>query len=850
MATFFTHVMLRGNSIMHRGYRDGKRFNETVKYKPYLFVPNANGEYRSFVGKNPLAKIEFDSISDAKDFIEKYDGVSNFEWHGMDRWVYPFLNDRYRDGIEFDPSKIRVGFLDIETDSSGGFPNIKEADKIVTAITLSDGVRYRVWGLKEYDTSIRHPEMPVEVWENISYKHCKNESELLLDFLRVWREWDCDASSGWNTEGFDIPYLWKRLARSFGKETADQLSPYNSTRMRTFFDKMGRENETVDLHGIASLDYQQLYLKFKLQKQESYSLKAITTSELKVSKLDYESEGYETLDALYQRNHQLYIDYNIIDVARVVQLDKKMGYLNQVYAIAYDAKINLEDSITSVLLWDVIIHNKLMSRNIAVPRQRHNRKDEQISGAYVKNPRPGVYLWGLSFDLDSLYPHLIMQYNISPETFVCKIPGMKPEMVLEQDFKFSDWCDENYSMAGNGVLFRKDEQGIFAELMQEYYNDRKKYKNMMLDFERQREAEKLGANDPAKIAELTSLIIRYNNLQGAKKVGLNSAYGALSNQWFRYYNDDLAEAITLSGQVVIQWAGGNLNSWMNKTLKNKVEKDFVIASDTDSLLVTFEDFVTASFGGKLPDDEVRVVDFLDKVGNDVINPLLNKFYEELALRMNAYQQKMRMKREKIFSRGLWTGAKRYIMFVWDNEGVRYSTPKFVMTGIEAVRSSTPTACREWITEGAKVVLRGDQEELYNFIEATRVKFDAAPYAMVASNSSYNNKKNYVLGARGVPMAVAAGLNYNKLILERGLDTVKPRLNNGDRIKFSRLKMPNPTHEIWFGVPVDAANELFGLEPYIDREALWKTGFLSAMETLAESASLQTERRSSLDSFFF
>lgn len=849
MSQFYTHVMQRGNFILHRGYRDGKRFSERVPYKPYLFVPNKDGNYRTLVGDKPLAKMVFDSIGDARDFQEKYEGVSNFEWHGMDRWVYPFLYDRYGDGVQFDPQFLRVAYVDIEVDSEGGFPNIPLANKFINAITLSDGKKYVVWGLKHYDTTIRHTEMPQEVFDNLEYRNCRSEAELLTDFLRTWRDWDFDAVTGWNTEGFDIPYIWKRIAQLFGEEEADKLSPYNSTKKRKFFDKMGRENETVDLHGIASLDYQQLYLKFKLQKQESYSLKAITTSELKATKLDYESQGYDSLDDLYQRDHQMFMDYNIIDVARVVQLDNKMGYLNQVYAIAYDAKINLEDSITSVLLWDVIIHNKLMGRNVAVPKQKHNHKDEQIAGAYVKAPRAGVYDWGLSFDLDSLYPHLIMQFNISPETLVMKVPGIDPDVILADGFDLKDYCDHDYAMAGNGALFRKDIKGIFTELMQEYYDDRKKYKNMMLDFERQLEAEKLGGKDPAKMAELRSLIIRYNNLQGAKKVGLNSAYGALSNQWFRYYNDDLAEAITLSGQVVIQWAGTKLNRWVNAVLKNKVEKDYVIASDTDSLLLTFNDFVLASFNGKMPEDELKVVDFLDAVAKKKVDPLLNEFYEQLATRMNAYQQKMRMKREKIFSRGLWTGAKRYIMFVWDNEGVRYSTPKFVMTGIEAVRSSTPTACRGWITEGAKVVLSLDQEKLYDYMEDTRRKFDEAPYAEIAMNSSFNNKQNKVLGDKSIPMAVASGLNYNRLIIERGLDQIKPRVTNGDRIKFSRLKMPNPTREGWFGVPVDQASDLFGLDKYIDRDSLWQTGFLGAMQTLSEAASMQVERKATLEDFF-
>lgn len=842
---FYTNAMQRGNFILHRGYKDGKRFSERVPYKPYLFVPDKNGEYRSLVGDNPLSKLVFDSMSDAREFQDKYEDVSNFEYHGMNRWVYPFLNDQYPGMVNFDQSCIKIAYLDIEVDSEGGFPDIKAANKHINAITLSNGVWYKVFGLRGYDLKNRHADLK-DV--DVTYYEFATEAELLTEFLRVWRDEDFDGITGWNIEGFDVPYLWKRYARLWDDAEANKLSPYGSSRKRTFFDKMGRENDAVDLHGIAQLDYMQLYLKFKLTKQESYSLAYITQEELGVSKLDYKAEGYESLDDLYKRNHQMFIDYNVIDVMRVVQLEKKMGYLSQVYAIAFDAKINFEDSITSVLLWDVIIHNKLMERKVAVPKQKHSSKDNQIAGAYVKDPRPGAYDWIVSFDLDSLYPHLIMQFNISPETLMGVNRDVNPDVILADDFDITNFMTQDWALAGNGAMFRKDVYGIIPELMKSYYDDRKKYKNMMLDYERQREAEKAGANDPKKIEELTGLITRYNNLQGAKKVGLNSAYGALSNQYFRYYNDDLAEAVTLSGQVVIQWAQRHLNTYLNTILQNKSTVDYVIASDTDSLLLTFNDLVIKIFGENAS-DELKIVDFLDKVAKERIAAKIDSFYADLSVRMNAYEQKMRMKREKIASRGLWTGAKRYIMNVWDNEGVRYSKPKFVQVGIESVRSSTPRICRDWIEEGAKLVLTLDQEKLYDYMEQTRAKFDVAPFEDIAANSSFNNKKKYALGDKSVPMAVAAGLNYNRLILERGLENTKPRLNNGDRIKFARLKLPNPTRENWFGVPVDESHDLMGLEKYIDREALWKIGFLQPMETMATAANMNVERKATLEDFF-
>jgi len=845
---FYTNAFQRGNFIYHRGYdANGKRFQERVKYKPYLFVPDRDGEYRALIGNHPLSKMIFDTIADAREFADKYKEVSNFEYHGMDRWVYPFLNDMYPGTVQYDQSLMRCLFFDVEVCTDGGNPDIRAANKPLTAITMTLGGKYVVLGLKPYDVANKHPELKdVEV----EYILCRSEHEILQTFIRIWRDWDPDAVSGWNVEGFDIPYVWKRIAQLWGEEEANKLSPYGTSRKRTYYDRIGRESETVDLHGIANLDYQTLYMKFTLGKKESYSLRFITTEELGCTKLDYEAEGYENLDDLYKRNHQMYIDYNIIDVLRVVQLNAKMKYLDMAYAIAYDAKLNLEDCTASVLLWDVIIHNTLMARNIVVPRQKHTRKMKQIAGAYVKEPRPGTYEWILSFDLNSLYPHLIMQYNISPETFMGVNRDVNPDVVLAENFLLERYVDDDWALAGNGAMFRKDKLGIIPELMFAYYNDRKKFKDKMLETQTLIEQEKLGANDPARLKELKGLEIYYKNVQNAKKVALNSAYGALSNEFFRYYNDDLAEAITLSGQVVIQWAMRHLNDYLNNVLQNETPVDYVIASDTDSLLMTVNDLVLKAFNGKPPEDPTKIVDFLDKVAENKLQGKIDSFYQELKDRMNAYDQKMQMKREKIASRGLWTGAKRYIMFVWDNEGVRYKEPKFVMVGIEAVRSSTPTSMRGWIEEGAKIVLSLDQEKLYSFMEERRAEFDAAQFSDIAMNSSFNNNTNGRLGDKNLYYVVQAGLNYNEQLRIQGLDEKLQRISNGDRVKYSQLKMPNPTREKWFAVPVDRPNDLLGLDKYVDREYLWKTGFLGPMETLGESARLQVVKRATLEDFFF
>lgn len=476
-AKFYTNVALNRGDILLRGYEHGRRVQRRIKYKPYLFVPDAKkGDYRSLVGNNPMSKIDFDSVNDAKEFMDKYSDVSNFEYHGLTRWQYLFINDYYPGLVDFDVGVVRTAFLDIECGSEGGFPNIKLADQPLTAITISDGTKY--WTLSYFDGFMNND-------PDVEYIQCKNERELIFKFLDIYREIDPDVITGWNVEGFDLPYLHTRITNLIDKETADKLSPWGYSYRRKGFDRMGRENEYVSLLGVATLDYLQLYLKFTYTKQESYTLGYIAQAELGDDKVDYKSLGYKNLDDLYKRNPQLYIEYNIHDVRLVKKLDDKMKFLDQAMAIAFDAKINFEDCTTSVLLWDIIIHNDLMSKKICIPRQKEGRKDDAIAGAYVKDPRTGLYKWIVAFDLASLYPHLIQQFNISPETYLGKQKNsyIHPDVVLND----KDWephrlfaIENNVAIAGNGAAFRRDSQGVLPELMNRYYNDRKKYKTMMI----------------------------------------------------------------------------------------------------------------------------------------------------------------------------------------------------------------------------------------------------------------------------------------------------------------------------------------------------------------------------------
>lgn len=633
---FYTNVLVRGNSVLYRGYKDGRRVMEKIPYSPYLFVPsNDYSEYRTLDDKF-VKRMDFETIREAKDFIEKYKDVDNFEIFGMDRFVYPFINDNFPGQVEYDISKIRVINVDIETESEGGFPDIDLANKMIELIGIGIGKSRVVFGLQPYTPKN----------ENHKFVKCRDETELLSKFLDAWNAYDPDVVTGWNIDKFDIPYMVNRIRRVMGEEHAKRLSPWKQLQEKNV-EIYGKIHRLYVPLGVSVLDYYDLYRKFTYTQLESYSLDHVSFVETGRGKLDYSE--YETLSQLSKLNYEKYVDYNIVDIDRVADIDEKNKFIELVYAIAYDAKINFADALTSVLLWDVIIHNYLMERRIVVPFKHIEGQNFSIEGAYVKEPVAGFYEWVVSFDLTSLYPHLIMQYNISPETFVKMLPACLTKLLNGEDIEIN----EEFAYAANGACYSKRKRGFLAELMELQFKQRVDYKNKMLDAKRQFEKTK----DP----RLENDIARYNNAQMAKKVQLNSAYGAIANPYFRFFNVNNAEAITVSGQLSIQWVQNKLNEFFNKSCGTK-DADYVIAADTDSVYLNL---------GKAVQADKLNVDTVNEFCETIIQPVINRAYEELAIKVNAYTNAMKMKRESIADKGIWTAKKRYILNVLDNEGVRY-----------------------------------------------------------------------------------------------------------------------------------------------------------------------------------
>ena len=827
---FYTNVAPWGNHILVREYKNGERVNRKVKYSPTLYVPvQKETEWKTLDGKY-ASPYKFDTIKEAKAFVEQYKQQPHLVF-GLDRFAYTYLSDTYPNTVNWDSDKILTVTIDIETRADNGFPEPELANEEMLAITIKNQTTKKivVWGLGEFQNDR----------DDVTYINCSNENELLANFMNFWTKHYPDVVTGWNTEFFDIPYLINRVTKVLGEDRAKEFSPWGLISSRKVYNH-GREQQVYDITGVANLDYLQLYRKFTYTNQESYALNHIAFVELGQQKNE---NPYDTFRDWYTKDYQSFIDYNIVDVELVDRLEDKMKLLELCLTMAYEAKVNYEDVFGQVKYWDVLIHNYLKNKKIVIPQKSSQSKSDKYEGAYVKDPQVGQHKWVMSFDLNSLYPHLIMQYNMSPETLVT---GEYMKLTVDnmlQETKLD--IPEKTTITPNGALYRTDKLGFLPEMMQDIYNDRTVYKKKMLKAKQDYEDTK----DPKYL----KFISRYNNIQMARKISLNSAYGAIGNQYFRYYDLAIAEGITTAGQLSIRWIEKKINQYLNKLL-GTTNEDFVIASDTDSIYVTFDKLVNRVF--KEGEDLQKIVNFLDTIAQEKIEPFIDKSYQALSTYVNAYDQKMQMKREVIADKGIWTAKKRYILNAWDVEGVRFKEPQLKIMGIEAVKSSTPAPCRAKIKEALKIIMSGSEKELNDFLIEFRKKFDELPPEEIAYPRSVNGVKKFYSDSsiyrKGTPMHIKGALVYNHMIRERKLTRKYPTIQNGDKIKYLELRQPNPLGCNVISFPAKLPKEL-DIYKYIDYDSQYEKSFIDPLSFITNNIGWKIDRsfgtQTTLEDFF-
>ena len=811
MSDFYINVIQHGNQLLIREVDKGKRVSRRLKWQPKLYVPSPIGsEWKTLDGR-PLDSVSFKTIKDARNFIQMHQDNPEAVY-GLDNYQYVYIGEEYPDEVNWSMDKMLTITLDIEVECENGFPDVSKADEPLLCITVKNhsNKSIMVWGIGEYKN------------DKVRYIECEDELDLIKKFLNFWSKTQPDIITGWNIQFFDIPYLCNRISRLLGEEEIQKFSPWGIVKGDTVT-QYGKTHQKYNILGVSILDYLDLYRKFTYVNRESYRLDFIAEVELGEKKHE---NPHETFRDWYTNDYQSFVDYNIQDVELVDALEDKMKLIELCITLAYEMKVNFVDVYSPIRMWDIFIYNFLKEKKIAIPRKRSHRKDDKYVGAYVKEPQTGLHNWVMSFDLNSLYPHLIMQYNISPETLAKEAnPLMSVEKLLTEEVEIPD---DGYAVTPNGARFRKDILGFLPDMMENMYNDRVKFKKWSLEAKQKYE--------DTKDKQYLNDISKYDNIQMSRKIALNSAYGAIGNQYFRYYDERMATAITTSGQLSIRWIENKVNEYLNKLLDSQ-DKDYIIASDTDSIYVRFDELIS-KVNPKNP------VKFLDTIATEKIEPYINKCYVELAEYVNAYEQKMDMAREVIADKAIWTAKKRYILNVHDSEGVRYAEPQIKVMGIEAVKSSTPEPCRDMIRFALKVIINEDEKTLNTFIQDFRKKFMDMNPEKIAYPRSCNGLKKWAdsssIFKKSCPMHIKGALIYNYLLKEHKVTHKYPFIQEGDKIKFLELRTPNKMQANVISFMTRLPKE-FDLQKVINYDIMFDKSFVDPLTFILDTINWRVDR---------
>jgi len=834
--TFYTNAFRYGKVIKYIGYENGNKISYSVPFKPSLFVTSNKARDDSSwnaLDGTPVEPIVFNDMSEATNFNKSYSDVPSFKIFGNTNYVVQYINEEFPGDIAWDRNLINVTSLDIECKFGDGFPEPALADQEITAITTKNNIddTYYTFGCMDYDVdkSLMQDHAVEFIW-------CEDERDLLNKFVKHMNTTSPDVLTGWNIEFFDIPYLVNRIAKICGESTMKRLSPWKMVDARETHTGFGQSTIKYELKGIAILDYMAIFKKFGYSygPQESYKLDHIANVVLGERKLDFGEAS--DLNELYDNDYQKFIDYNIKDVELIDRMEDKLGLITLCLTMAYKGGVNYEQVLGTVAIWDSLIYRDLHSKHIAVPMNAESFKGA-YPGGYVKEPQVGMHDWICSFDLNSLYPSIIMQYNMSPETILLDDePGVNVESVLKGQVQNNV---PDTALAVNGTRFSTKKLGVLPSIIQEIYTERVGHKQKQIKAEQELEL----CTVKSEVYALEKRIAIAKNQQMALKILLNSLYGAMGNKWFRYFDMRIAEGITLTGQATIRWAENNLNNYLNTTLKTN--KDYVVAIDTDSVYVTLDQLVKQF-------KPVNPVDFLDKICSTALEGALTECYDRLYKSLGGIQNHMVMGREVIADRGIWTAKKRYILNVYDNEGVRYAKPKLKIMGIEAIKSSTPAICRQALKDIFKRIIETDEETVQSDIANFKIAFRQASAEEVSFPRGVNNLNKWTdrdtVYKKGTPIHIRGAILHNNLVTDKKLSRKIEKITSGDKVKFTYLVKPNPIKENVIAF-IDYMPKQFNLDKYVDYNMQFEKTFLGAIEPVLDAVGWKSERSITLESFF-
>ena len=760
---------------------EGVRIETEIPFRPYLYLEKEGATDATSIFKTSLLKKQFKNSMERKRFVDSTANKRIFHNLAPEQ---QFLIEMYRDQNnkpEFSKHPLKVFLLDIEVDTTvdSAFPTPEKAAVPINLITVYDTLTKttHTWGLKQRYT----PTLPECI-----YHYCKDEEELILQFVEFWKSDYPDIASGWNSSGFDFPYIINRFTRIFGDDFVRQLSPTGNVRGRKVFTDMGKEVTIWSIQGVSLLDYMDLYKTFSPGEKESFSLNYIAELELGEGKIAYNAVS---LGELAASDWKTFVDYNIQDVHLLVKLEEKLKFLEIARMLAYKGCTNFEAALGKVAIVTGAVAIQASKQGYVIPTFPNNMERESYEGGYVRDPEKGLQKAVVSFDVNSLYPNTIITLNISPETKIGKVisgdyENFTGEMTIRlingkthnlpaDKFKMF-LAKEQISLSKAGVLYSQKTKGVIPNLIDEIYSDRVKTKQELTKLKKSKNKD-----DRAHQLKITY----FDTLQYTLKILLNSIYGTFANKHSSLMDIDHATSITVTGQNVSK-AGGHIIDNFVKA-KYGIEQSITKYGDTDSLYVSIQPLLDKLQIPLLVDGEVnpRVHEIVDKLDKHVNTEILEWARKDLF----SIDPRYVFKREVIADVGIFLQKKRYILHVLDEEGV--AVDKFKYTGIELARSTTPKKVKKFIEDIIKTALLTQNFKQTNEVyRKSYTSFQKLDPNDIAARTSINNLEKYSEGSslykfqNKTPSHVKGAIAYNILIKELKIDDKYEAIQAGQKVK--------------------------------------------------------------------
>lgn len=769
---------------------EGKRIDYDVSVSPYLFVEDSKGD-RTSIYNTKLKRKSFQNAYLRNKYVQDSGIKRIFENLPV---VQQFLVDCYGKENEtdnFSRYDLKITYIDIETYSVDSFPNVEDPDHTVNVITCYDNFskKFNTFGLKPYTN--KNPD--------VVYVHCKNERELFVKFLEYFADEYPDVLSGWNSTGFDIPYIINRCTKILGEEYTNMLSPLKNIYFRNFRGNFGKEQKRYFVDGIACIDYLDIYKRFCLTLRESYKLNAIAELELGDKKVDY---GDVDLATLADTDWNKFIDYNIQDVNLLVKLEEKLQYISLLRMLAYVGLTTLEGAMGTLSVINGALTIRARNRGEVISTFIRSGKESKNPGAYVAEPKTGFKENIVSFDANSLYPNVMISLNLSPETKVGKlnktpddkieiqhVSGKTYELTKE---KFNQFVvQEQLSITKAGFLFSQKKKGIIPEFLDYYYQARVKIQQELFEYEKQLAG--LDKADP-KYRAIKFTVERLNTKQMVIKILINSCYGYMGNKQAPIGDDDIASSVTLTGQAVIKHAGKLLQDYLRQNY-NIVDPETLdgswVYSDTDSCyfsLGCIQDKVPILKDGAISPEFYKTVDSL----NDYLNTGIKVWAEKFLKTKNS---RFIFKREYISDIGVFLQKKRYVLHILDNKGIKCD--KFKYTGVEVVRTTMPDAIKPYAKRIIETMFKTKSLKATNdILNETYDKFktlspEEIAFVMgVKGYEKYASKCKGFTIVKGMPIHVKSAYYHNH-IMSNVLNSNKVEdITSGDKVRYVYLEKPN------------------------------------------------------------